>query len=47
MASSSELRHLSQRDGGRNVCVLVNSLSETPAKERCTVDECALETCVW
>ena len=42
----SKLRHLSQRDGGTNVCVLVNSLSETPAKESCTVDECALEPCV-
>ena len=42
----SKLRHLSQRDGGTNVCVLVNSLSETPAKENCTVDECALEPCV-
>ena len=42
----SEPRHLLQRDGGRNLCALVNSLSETPAEERCTVDECALETCV-
>ena len=43
----SEPRYLSQQDWRRNLCVLVDSLSETPAKERCTVDECALETCVW
>ena len=43
----SEPRHLSQRDGGRNLCTLVSSLFQTPAKQTCTVDECALETCVW
>ena len=42
----SEPRHLSQQDGLRNLCGLVNSLSETPATERCTVDECAFEACV-
>ena len=43
----SEPRHLSQQDGGRNLCALVRSLFQTPAKQRCTVDECALEACVW
>ena len=42
----SEPRYLLQQDGRRNLCALVNSLSETPAKEKYTVDECALETCV-
>ena len=42
----SEPRHLQQRDGGRNLSVFVNSLCETLAKPRCTVDECASETCV-